>query len=959
MGAFQGLQLKLLRKAYSQRRAISRGVPLLELKGVPCTGTVVKLHYRAMEGVVEGSITACVSMFLLITSNEFIGFALRPWQEAVLCWSSLFGLCVSALALAELDIRTSNAVHDIMKHSPWARLCHVVFRLLELCARLVTSVMFLLLTYPLAHGLWWIIPAAGAALDYTLGVAILIFVGGHDPRRQASFFLGLPLLISNVVQFADASGLSLQAQRVSTAVSLLRAAELLTVVAAVSVSPVVVHAAEDLQLRDFLLKHKSGWVGVWVLSTLCYYLLLAAYACRIRPAVDLHGAAAQGNNRNLEELLLLHQGDVQQQSTFDLDRCGPDGRTALHLAAVNGHTPCIRLLVEARAELDARTSGKLRSTALHLAAAASSPKVVRCLKQLAGSDMDIIDAVNADGETALHIAARRHSVEAVKELLREPAADAHRRNGRGETAADCCTAGGAAGFSFTRQQPEYIVQELLQRAEDGHLPPPAPCTVTSDVAASLGAAEASSTGAAGVVIQSMKATGAVDAGGGQTHNVPLLAVSLSTERRILQCTQSAATVVLTAPASRGYGLSSFVLSAGLGALSSALMAPLHAAADAVPDVAAHSSGLSLVSLVEPEPRPGSVTLEDFVEVRRLGEGSFAKVNLVQHRATGELLAMKLMDKAKFEAQRIEGKVHSEQFLLKTTRHPFIVSLHFAFQGATFWALVMEYCPNGDLQRQLNSRGAPGLPQAEVAHLMGQVLLALEHLHERNVIFRDLKPENVVLDANHCAKVTDFGLAKKLGSAADARTVCGSYGYVAPEILAKSKATYTFAVDLYSFGVMLYVLLSGGERSHGRQQRLPPARHADLRRRLRTAERHHQQRSQQMQQAWSQQAGTASTALASAVEAAAGTRPATSAATAAAAANMDWARPGLEALPLVKMLTSEDPLVRKTAAEVKTHGFFTRLLGRPVDALLTDVPAYTSATASLPFRGSKQCSSIVD
>jgi len=436
---------------------------------------------------------------------------------------------------------------------------------------------------------------------------------------------------------------------------------------------------------------------------------------------------------------------------------------------------------------------------------------------------------------------------------------------------------------------------------------------------------------------------------------------------LLQRTESTVTVVLAAPASRGYGLSSFVLSAGLGPLSSLLLAPLHNAADAVPDSAADSSGR--VSVEEPAPRPAIVRLEDFSEVRRLGEGSFAKVNLVRHRATGELLAMKLMDKAKFEAQKIQGKAHSEQFLLKTTRHPFIVSLHYAFQGTTFWALVMEYCPNGDLQRELNFRGTPGLPQAECAHLTGQVLLALEHLHQRNVIFRDLKPENVVLDANRCAKVTDFGLAKKLGSAVDARTICGSYGYVAPEILAKNKASYTFAVDLYSFGVMLYVLLSGGERAPGRQQRLPPSKHADLRRRLRIAERHQQQQSQQMQQqpqqtqqAWRQrQASTTSTALASAVEAATGrTSAASAAAAAAAAANTDWARPNVGALPLLKMLTSDDPLVRKTAAEVKTHGFFMRLLGRPVDALLSDVrPPASTTTSSSTLARQVQLSGFVD
>lgn len=106
----------------------------------------------------------------------------------------------------------------------------------------------------------------------------------------------------------------------------------------------------------------------------------------------------------------------------------------------------------------------------------------------------------------------------------------------------------------------------------------------------------------------------------------------------------------------------------------------------------------------------------------------------------------------------------------SSRHPFVVQLHFAFQCSYFWALVMEYCPNGDLQGCLLKHGTPGLLLEDAARFAGEVLLALEHLHGIRVIFRDLKLENVVIDSNWRAKVTDFGLAKKLYTASDANNV---------------------------------------------------------------------------------------------------------------------------------------------------------------------------------------------
>merc|ERR1712079_655260 len=150
-----------------------------------------------------------------------------------------------------------------------------------------------------------------------------------------------------------------------------------------------------------------------------------------------------------------------------------------------------------------------------------------------------------------------------------------------------------------------------------------------------------------------------------------------------------------------------------------------------------------------------------------------------------------MDKRLFKAQKITSKADSEQFILKTTKHKFIVNLYYAFQGSSFWVLVMEYCPHGDLQDVLVMHGKPGLALQDVARLSGEVLLALEHLHNMRIIFRDLKLENVVMNSEYRAQLTDFGLAKKLYTNMDARTTCGSYGYAAPEIMVSTNR-YSFA-----------------------------------------------------------------------------------------------------------------------------------------------------------------------
>lgn len=649
-----------------------------------------------------------------------------------------------------------------------------------------------------------------------------------------------------------------------------------------------------MQMWGFLLKMHPEWIAAWVMSAIVYYLLLFTYACRIKPEADLHSAVAYGDVEGLRALL------CDSELVLDVNRYGPNGRTPLHLASLRGRIDCMRVLIEQNADLEARTADRLRNTALHLASMGHHPPAVRFLCQVAmDTDSALVNLGNADGDTALHLAAQRQNVGASEELLKTPGISVKVRNNKRQTPSECAP---SEKFGFDRNSPESAIAELLRNAEAGVVPRDkraGSCelsTITSSSSSSPSASARSSAVSPAVASSSApphrdsadrRSVQETSNGHGAQHAVPLSMVSEAAEREFMNrhhvrgsSTESKMTVQIT-----NCGISSFMLSAGMGAVSRAFLSTIEEESS----TPAASSGGSVVK---------ATSFEDFTELKLLGEGAFGKVLLVREKETNEFFAMKLMDKAKFRAQKITSKAVSEQYILKTTRHPFIVGLHYAFQGSTFWALVMDYCPNGDLQHCLGTRGNPGLSLEECARLSGETLLAVEHLHSINVIFRDLKLENVVLDADYRAKVTDFGLAKKLYSTSEARTMCGSYGYAAPEIMLNAER-YTYAVDLYSFGVMLYLMLSGGEASpNNPKQRLPPMRHSGLRRRLREAEKE---------------------------------------------PRAEWAMDSAGGLQLVMMLTSEDPKVRKTASEVKTHLFF-NVLGRPVDSLLTERGSF------LPGRG---------
>jgi len=194
-------------------------------------------------------------------------------------------------------------------------------------------------------------------------------------------------------------------------------------------------------------------------------------------------------------------------------------------------------------------------------------------------------------------------------------------------------------------------------------------------------------------------------------------------------------------------------------------------------------------------------LARYQRVCLLGRGTSGKVWKVRDRDSGELLAMKVMDKGQLVKLNLAKSVMSEKGILETLRHPFVIRLHGAFQTSTKLFLVLDYYQGGTLQHLLEKWTF--LQESLARFYATEIALALSYLHTEHIIHRDVKPTNVLLNSEGHAIVTDFGIAT---SSVEASTFCGTPHYIAPEIL--SHRPYTKAVDWWCFGVLLYQMLTG-------------------------------------------------------------------------------------------------------------------------------------------------------
>lgn len=173
---------------------------------------------------------------------------------------------------------------------------------------------------------------------------------------------------------------------------------------------------------------------------------------------------------------------------------------------------------------------------------------------------------------------------------------------------------------------------------------------------------------------------------------------------------------------------------------------------------------------------------------------------------GQLFAMKILKKTHLVKRRQIERTRTERKVLSAVNHPFIMKLHYAFQTDDKLYLVLDYCPGGELFFHLSR--CRRFPERVARFYAAELLLAIGHLHKRGIIYRDLKPENVLLDADGHVKLGDFGLAKAgiSNPIEGATSMCGTPEYMAPEVL--SQQGHGFCVDYWGLGMLTYEMMTG-------------------------------------------------------------------------------------------------------------------------------------------------------
>jgi len=197
-----------------------------------------------------------------------------------------------------------------------------------------------------------------------------------------------------------------------------------------------------------------------------------------------------------------------------------------------------------------------------------------------------------------------------------------------------------------------------------------------------------------------------------------------------------------------------------------------------------------------------MAIKDFELHGELGNGAFGTVRLCREKSTGKLFCVKILDRNKIRFLKQREHIINERTIMFSVNHPFIVKLFCTFKSPACLFFLMEFVAGGELFNYIRAEGQFSNETTKL--VAAEIILALQYLHNQDIIYRDIKPENLLVDHHGHLKLTDFGFAKHI----DERTnsMCGTLDYMAPEILmAKGHGK---AADWWSLGILIYEMLSG-------------------------------------------------------------------------------------------------------------------------------------------------------
>ncbi|EPR59439.1 AGC kinase [Toxoplasma gondii TgCatPRC2] len=201
----------------------------------------------------------------------------------------------------------------------------------------------------------------------------------------------------------------------------------------------------------------------------------------------------------------------------------------------------------------------------------------------------------------------------------------------------------------------------------------------------------------------------------------------------------------------------------------------------------------------------NLSIDDFLFHETVGTGSFGRVCIVDLRGAAGWyppMALKILSKHKIVKMKQVEHVKDEKRILSSIEHPFIVNLLAAFQDEKRLFILMEYVNGGELFSHLRRRNC--IPTDQARLYAAEITLAFQYLHQRHIVYRDLKPENLLIDSQGHIKITDFGFAKVVKDRT--WTLCGTHEYLAPESI--TRRGHGLPVDWWALGILLFEMLAG-------------------------------------------------------------------------------------------------------------------------------------------------------